>query len=78
LTPPFCARDDSGENLGEQRSETVVKHHRPRFEVGLLLDDLKGGIMGGLLSGFGSGVTSLLGSVTSLVSVVTSLLGGIL
>lgn len=48
----------------------MAKHNYPKFEVGLLLDDMKGVIMllSSLLSGLGgvvNGVGSLAGSVVS-------------
>ncbi len=54
-----------------ERLRRVAKHDYPKFEVGLLLDDTKGVIMGlipGLLSSvtsLGSGILGGLGSILS-------------
>ncbi|MGB6162779.1 MAG: hypothetical protein WCF33_25660 [Pseudonocardiaceae bacterium] len=53
-----------------EKLRRVAKHDYPKFEVGLLLDDMKGGIMflSSLLGGLGgvlNGVGSLAGSVVS-------------
>ena len=53
----------------------MIKHHYPKFEVGLLRDDMKGGIMtggiggilGGLLGGLGNTLTGLLGGLGGLL-----------
>lgn len=76
MTPLFHTRDNREENPQEQNEwRRAVTHVRPRFEVGSLLEDVKGGIMGGLLGGLLGGLGS---GVSGIFSSLGSLLGGLL
>jgi hypothetical protein len=59
------------------RARRVAKHNYPKFEVGLLLDGTKGGIMNLLASILGL-VTSLTGSVGGLLGTVGNTIGSVL
>lgn len=55
----------------------MVKHARPRFETGSLLEDLKGGIMlGTLLGSIGTGLGDITsGLSTGLGSLLSTVVG---
>jgi hypothetical protein len=55
----------------------VTKYTSPRFEVGLLLDNLKGGIMSELLGSLGSFINNI-GGLSGIGGLVSNILGSLL